>query len=236
MDLGSLYVPCSCTDTQKRIAVILLIFTTILVFLSFGGYISGVNNTRDWADEKKSIRATARHLAKETGKVERQVLEKLYGTDRPGGTNIDHIAVANDPAMLQWLDAMENLQLGSEGNGFAFVMDASTRIWAHGKSRHLAWNGGYRASDNVSMKDTDNLFQYSTPAANMRRATDRGGGFVYSRWKDGVLLLTYICPVKGSDLSVGVSVPIPNSIRVWDEAIIRNADIEAFTDRKDSQK
>lgn len=119
----------------------------------------------------------------------------------------------------EWLERLEATKVGSKRNGFVFLIDSDANVWAHGQAQHLAKDGTKRLPGFYNVKDLDEPYATNaSPISSILRAGKKGGGYVHFRWKKNKLMMGYVCPVPKMNLILGVTIPIPKSQTVWEEA------------------
>lgn len=188
---------CICTERQVRNSFMVLIFIFGIVIVTLSLYFAAMRYVKKWINEKITLKTLAKKLSKDTADKLNQVQNEM------------------DPIVLNWFENLESYVVGKNEDGFIFLIDSNGKVWAHGKAKHLVRGSHSRVAGFYSVKQLDD--EDETPISNIITASKRGGGYVHFIWKKGLLMISYVCPVVGTDLTLGTVIPVPKHQRIWEE-------------------
>lgn len=210
---------CECGPIHKLRGNLILIGLVGFLIYTLSVYIATLRKIRRHNVEKIDLKEKVKRLSQEVGK-----LVNFYVAATKVEFNKENFLKL--PQTIAYFEDIENSRPIQSRNSFYFIMDQNDNVYVHGDAKELIKEINELALktqtdaekfQNRAFTNLYNLFKrvsHGTPEPvstdTLVEISKKGGGFVFSRWKDNFPILTYVFPVAGTDLIVGGTIP-------WDE-------------------
>ena len=198
---------CPCTEREIRFSFVVLTTIMGLVVYTITSFFGGMASIKQWLARKGELKTIVRDYARKTE-------DRWSSTSDYDESDPHPISISPRPDDHGWIDAIESLRPGNDSRGYLFLLDSSGRVYAHGGAPHLSTKGnGRRLIAFQNLKQLDDRNERDAPIIEMIRTSKRGGGYVYFRWKGDRRMISYVSPVRGTNLLLGGAIPVPNGAR-----------------------
>lgn len=206
---------CSKKKSVWGYSILGILLALVLVGLMF--YARALREVRAWSLLKMNLK-------RDTKVMSRHASDLLTRHPIP---HSQHPHSSPDPATLQVMRWTETQRPPVDHRGgFFFLIDQKGEILAHSGAKHLGWiarTSRQPASNSFpvttstplvsSVYNLDAISQRSTlPLREILTVAQRGGGFVYFRWRHEQNYLAYVFPIFGTELIMGGAIPVPQDL------------------------